>query len=126
MLRAGRPAVCRGADTPDVERARAAGTRHAAEPRRAVDFRRMSRVFSVATGRRTKWMVVVVWVIVAAIAGSFAGKFEEGQENEQSSFLPGNAESVRALEQTERFPSGDNAPVVVVYRNDDGLTQADL
>jgi len=73
-----------------------------------------------------KWVVVLVWVVIAAIGGSFAGKFEEGQENEQSSFLPGNAESVQALEQTKRFPSGDNAPVVVVYRAGGGLSRDDL
>src|SRR4051794_30594853 len=87
----------------------------------------MSRALTFATGRRMKWVVVVVWILLAAIGGSFAGKFEDGQENEQSSFLPGNAESVKALEQTKRFPSGDNAPVVVVYRADDGrLTRDDL
>ena len=46
-------------------------------------------------------------LVVLFVAGSFAGKFEEAQKNEQSSFLPGNAESVKALEQTKRFPPGE-------------------
>ncbi|UGS35710.1 Apo-petrobactin exporter [Capillimicrobium parvum] len=74
-----------------------------------------------------KWVVVAAWIVLAGIGASFAGKFEQGQKNEQSSFLPGSAESVKALEQTKRFPSGDNAPVVVVYRAGDGrLTRDDL
>jgi putative drug exporter of the RND superfamily len=85
----------------------------------------MGRVLAFAAGRRTKWLVVVGWVLIAVVAGSFAGKFEKGQKNEQSSFLPGDAESVRALDQTERFASGDNAPVVVVYQREGGLTAAD-
>jgi RND superfamily putative drug exporter len=85
----------------------------------------MANLLAFASGRRAKWLVLVAWVVFAAIAGSFASKFEEGQENEQSSFLPGGAESVRALEQTKRFSSGDNAPVIVVYRRAAGLTDAD-
>ncbi|MFN8205494.1 MAG: MMPL family transporter [Solirubrobacteraceae bacterium] len=87
----------------------------------------MTRALTFATGRRTKWAVVAVWLIIAAVAGQFAGKFEEGQKNQQSSFLPGNAESVKALELTKRFPSGENAPVVVVYQAREGrLTDQDL
>jgi RND superfamily putative drug exporter len=87
----------------------------------------VTRALTFATGRRTKWAVVVVWLVIAAVAGQFAGKFEEGQKNEQSSFLPGDAESVRALEQTKQFPSGDNAPVVVVYQAREGrLSAGDL
>jgi RND superfamily putative drug exporter len=85
----------------------------------------MANLLAFASGRRAKWLVLLAWVVFAAVAGSFAGKFEDGQENEQSSFLPGGAESVRALEQTERFRSGDNAPVIVVYRRAGGLTAAD-
>jgi putative drug exporter of the RND superfamily len=86
----------------------------------------MARLLAFAAGRRAKWLVLVAWVVFVAVAGSFAGKFEDGQKNEQSSFLPGDAESVRALDQTKRFPSGDNAPVIVVYRRDGGLTGADV
>jgi RND superfamily putative drug exporter len=85
----------------------------------------VTRALTFATGRRTKWAVVVVWLVIAAVAGQFAGKFEEGQKNEQSSFLPGDAESVRALEQTKQFPSGDNAPVVVVYQAREGRLSAE-
>jgi RND superfamily putative drug exporter len=85
----------------------------------------MANLLAFAAGRRAKWFVLIAWVVFAAIAGSFANKFEQGQENEQSSFLPGNAESVRALDQTKRFASGDNAPVIVVYRRAGGLTAAD-
>ena len=56
---------------------------------------------------------------------SQAGKFEQAQKNETSSFLPGSAESVKALEQIKRFPGGEQAPAVIVYERRSGLTAAD-
>ena len=57
-----------------------------------------------------------------AAVGPFSGKFEDAQENESTSFLPGDAESVKALEAIERFPGGEVAPAVTVIERDGGLT----
>src|SRR5512144_3018684 len=85
----------------------------------------MARLLSLAAGRRTRWLVVLAWIVIGGVAGSFAGRFEEAQKNEPSSFLPGKAESVEALEQLKRFPSGEVTPAVAVYRRGSGLTSAD-
>ena len=45
------------------------------------------------TGRVTKWVVLAFWIIAVVVLGSFAGKLTEVQNNEASSWLPGNAES---------------------------------
>ena len=58
-------------------------------------------------------------------AGCFSGKFEDAQENETASFLPGKAESVKSLEAVKRYPGGELAPAVIVYERDGGLTAAD-
>src|SRR5215218_10066426 len=57
-------------------------------------------------------------VIFAFAAGSVAGKFEDAQENETSSFLPGGAESVEVVEQVKRFPAGEVANAVTVIARD--------
>jgi putative drug exporter of the RND superfamily len=87
----------------------------------------MSRVFSLPAGRRAKWVVFFVWmaVMVGSIAADLPGKFTDAEDNESTSFLPGDAESTKALEVTERLNEGDVAPTVVVYRRDGGLTEAD-
>ncbi len=83
------------------------------------------RVLTFAAGRRAKYAVLVAWLLIAAIAGSYAGKLEDAEKNEPSSFLPGNAESVAALNALKRFRSGETVAAVIVYRRPSGLTAAD-
>ena len=50
---------------------------------------------------------------------------ENTQKNETSSFLPGGAESVKALDAVKQYPGGEIAPAVIVYQRDGGLTPRD-
>jgi len=85
----------------------------------------MRRALQFPAGRRSKFVVLVAWLLIFAVAGAFAGKFESAQKNEPSSFLPGSAESVKALAKADEFPSGEATPAVVVYRRDGGLRARD-
>lgn len=78
------------------------------------------------TGRVTKWLVLGFWIIAVAGLGSFAGKLTEVQNNEASSWLPGSAESTRAIEKLEPFQDPNAIPTVLVYERPGGLTQEDL
>ena len=86
---------------------------------------RSMNLFAVPAGRTAKWVVFFVTLVVFAGFASQGGKFEQAQKNETSSFLPGSAESVKALKQIERFPGGEEAPAVIVYERPSGLTGAD-
>src|SRR4051812_27869007 len=81
--------------------------------------------FAVPAGRTAKWVVFFVTLVVFAGFASQGGKFENAQKNETSSFLPGSAESVKALKQIERFSGGEEAPAVIVYERPSGLTGED-
>jgi RND superfamily putative drug exporter len=87
----------------------------------------MASMLTKAAGRKMKWVVAAVWLL--AIVGSFAAnlpaKFSDAEENESTSFLPGDAESTTALAASKRFQGGELAPLVIVYRRDGGLTVAD-
>ncbi len=85
----------------------------------------LNRLFAIPAGRRSKWVVLGVALIVFVVAGSFAGKFEGVQKNDPPSYLPGKAESLKTLDQLEKFPSGRRVDAVVVYRRGAGLTAAD-
>jgi RND superfamily putative drug exporter len=87
----------------------------------------VTRLFSLPAGPVAKWVVFFVWIaaVVGTIAADLPGRFTDAEENESTSFLPGDAESTKALEITEQLNDGDVAPTVVVYRRDGGLTQAD-
>src|SRR4051812_3859418 len=72
-------------------------------------------------GRRAKFFVLLAALLVAGgVGGAFAGKFEKAQKNETSSFLPGDTESVRALDAVKRFPGGETAAAVTVVRQAGG------
>ena len=78
------------------------------------------------TGPVTKWLVLVFWVVAVGILGSFAGKLADVQNNEASSWLPGSAESTKALDKLEAFQDPNDMPTVVVYEKQSGtLDDAD-
>src|SRR3954452_17106184 len=78
------------------------------------------------TGHVTKWVVLAFWVIVVIAAGSVASKLSDVQDNQASSWLPGSAESTKALDKLGPFQSQNDIPTVMVYSKDSGLTKADL
>src|SRR3954469_15810656 len=78
------------------------------------------------TGHVTKWVVLAFWVIVVVAAGSVASKLSDVQDNQASSWLPGSAESTKALDKLAPFQSENDIPTVLVYSKDSGLTKADL
>ncbi|HSC49641.1 MAG TPA: MMPL family transporter [Gaiellaceae bacterium] len=83
------------------------------------------RLLAFPAGRRAKWAVLVGWILILVGIAPFAARFEQAQKNDPSSFLPGDAESLRALEASKQFRGGDATPAVVVYRRAAGLTPAD-
>ena len=88
---------------------------------------RLRRLSAVPAGRVGKWIVLLAWVVILVIAANPGSKFEDAQENESTSFLPGDAESTKVLEQLDRFDraEGEQADAVIVYARDGGLTAAD-
>ena len=71
--------------------------------------------------RRSGW-----WACSSPSAANLPGKFTDAEKNESTSFLPGDAESTKALQATEDLQGGELAPAVIVYRRASGLTPADL
>jgi RND superfamily putative drug exporter len=85
--------------------------------------------FTFPAGRRSKWVVFALWFLVIFVAAGPAElptKFEEAENNEATSYLPGDAESTAALNATEELQNGEIAPAVVVFRRQSGLTPGDF
>ena len=87
----------------------------------------MSKLLTFASGRRVKWIVALAWLVVflGVNGAGLPAKYTDAQENESTSFLPGDAESTKALQATEELQGGENAAAVAVYRREGGLTAAD-
>jgi len=85
-------------------------------------------IFAVAAGPRAKWVVFLVWLVGIFIAvgpAQLPTKFTDAENNESTSYLPGDAESTKALSATEDLQGGELAPAVIVYHRESGLTAAD-
>ncbi|MEV2253648.1 MMPL family transporter [Streptomyces sp. NPDC050147] len=75
-------------------------------------------------GRRTKWLVVLFWLVVIVAAAPLAQKLTDAQDNQASSWLPGSAESTQVLDISEEFRP-EQIPAIIVYARDGGLTSED-
>ncbi len=82
-------------------------------------------VANLVTRRRIKYLIIVFWLVVVALAGPLAGKLAGVEKNEAKSWLPGSAESTKVLEIQSSFASPNTIPTVLVYERSSGLTEAD-
>ena len=91
---------------------------------------RVRQLLSVASGRRTKWAVLVFWLLMLGVFGSLSGKLTGAEQNNIQAWLPGSAQSTKVLALQARLQSPNVFTAVVVYdRPADGhflpLTSAD-
>ncbi|MGW2616333.1 MMPL family transporter [Streptomyces sp. NPDC001500] len=81
-------------------------------------------VAHLVCGRRAKWLVLGLWVVVLLLTAPFASKLTGAQDNDAASWLPGSAESTQVLQISQEFRP-EQIPAVVVYARDGGLTAQD-
>ncbi|MBB4950697.1 RND superfamily putative drug exporter [Kitasatospora gansuensis] len=77
-------------------------------------------------GRVGKWVVLALWAVLLVPALMLAGQLGDVEKNDNSAWLPGNAESTKVVERAERFQLGDTLPAIVIYDRAEGVTPADL
>ncbi|GAA4324326.1 RND superfamily putative drug exporter [Actinomadura luteofluorescens] len=86
---------------------------------------RTHRLAGLIAGRRTKWAVLALWVVLLAALGPLAGKLGDVEKNDAASWLPAGAESTRVVELQERFRKDETMLAVIVYERSGGITAAD-
>lgn len=59
-------------------------------------------------------VLILVWLAVTAIGGQTFGKVSEVTTNDQTTFLPADAESTRALELGEGFSDDESVPATLI------------
>ncbi|MFH8367132.1 MMPL family transporter [Streptomyces sp. NPDC018031] len=101
------------------ERDPAAGAR-----RHAPDHGRGRGVARLVCGRRTKWLTLLLWLVVIVALAPLATRLTDAQDNDAQSWLPGSAESTQVLETSKEFRP-EVVHAVVIYARDAGLTAAD-
>ncbi|MBA3266567.1 MAG: MMPL family transporter, partial [Nocardioidaceae bacterium] len=83
------------------------------------------RLAGALTSTTTKWMALVFWVALTAFAVPLSD-LTEIESNDAISWLPGSAESTRALEQLASFQDPNQLDAVVIYERQGGLTGNDV
>lgn len=75
----------------------------------------MSALASFVSGRRTKWAVLVIWLLAVALMSSFGSKLADVTSDETASFLPADAESTEVQQLLkDRFPGGETTIGLIV------------
>ncbi len=85
----------------------------------------MGRVWGLPAGRRSKFGVLIVGLLVCLALASQAGKLNAAASGGGASDLPHASEAGRFNRATEAFGSKDVLPAVIVFRRDAGLTARD-
>jgi RND superfamily putative drug exporter len=83
------------------------------------------RMAHLVCGRRGKWVVLVLWVIVLVALAPLASKLNDAEKNDAASWLPGKAESTKVLQLQKDFVP-ESAPAVIIYTRPGGLTPSDV
>ena len=84
----------------------------------------LSRVASFVTGRRSRWVVLGVWLLLFAAMLPLSAKLPEVTEENYGRPDGSQSKEVGDL-LAEAFPGGDTSPALLVYRREGGLTDAD-
>ncbi|GAA4468155.1 MMPL family transporter [Phytohabitans houttuyneae] len=78
------------------------------------------------SGRRTKFLAIALWLVIASAVGPLAVKLADVVTDDAVAWLPRTAEATQAFERAEAaFPGSDRLVAVAVYARDAGLTDAD-
>ncbi|WP_422390662.1 MMPL family transporter [Arthrobacter sp. N1] len=71
-------------------------------------------------------VVVLIWLVGAAVGGPTFGRLEEVSSNDQASFLPASAESTEAGELQQQFSDSEAIPAVIVAESGTEIAQQEL
>ena len=87
----------------------------------------MRKLACIVTGRRGKWLVLVVWLIAVFALFPVGSKLSDVTTDDTESFLPASAESTEVVQPPRRGLPRRARPTtaIVVYKRDGGLTAAD-
>ncbi len=85
-----------------------------------------NRLSGIPSGRRGKWVILALWLILTIGVVPLAGRLQSVEENDAAAFLPDSAESLDVALFEEQLQQGDRMPAVVVYHRAGGLTETDL
>jgi RND superfamily putative drug exporter len=76
-------------------------------------------------GRWVPWLVIGLWVVLAAVMVPLSGKLSSVTKDRAVDALPASAESTKVAALEDRLPGGEDNTFVFVYHRAGGVTDAD-
>ncbi|MCB0878717.1 MAG: MMPL family transporter [Thermoleophilia bacterium] len=89
---------------------------------------RIGNIAARVAGRRAKWFVIAIWVLLAVASGPVQGLLEEKSTNSSTNFLPESADSTKVAElvdDTAVFDTGEAVPAIIVFQSPGGKGRID-
>ena len=86
----------------------------------------MAPLARFVAGRRTKWIVPIIWLVLVVAFAPLGSKLADATDDRTEAQLPKGAESTEVLKlQADRFKSGQTTTGLIIYQRDGGLTDRD-
>ncbi|GLY84029.1 MMPL family transporter [Actinoallomurus iriomotensis] len=83
------------------------------------------RLLRLLTSRRTKWLVLGVWLVLLMAGGTLGGRLQSVTQNTAEAYLPGSAEATQVIRLQDKVHKEDGMLAVVSYERRSGITPAD-
>lgn len=84
-----------------------------------------SRLAGLGVGRRSKWFVLVGWLVLLMVGGMLAGRLQGVVKNNADAYLPGSAEATQVIKLQDKVRKDDSTLAVISYERRTGITDTD-
>jgi RND superfamily putative drug exporter len=84
-----------------------------------------SRLARIPAGRRTKWLVLIAWLVLLMAGGALGGKLQSVTKNNADAYLPGSAEATQVIKLQAKVHQNDQMLAIISYERRSGITPAD-
>ncbi len=84
-----------------------------------------SRLAGIPSGRRTKWLVLIAWLVLLMAGGALGGKLQSVTQNNADAYLPGSAEATQVIKLQSKIRKDDSMLTIVSYERKSGITPQD-
>jgi RND superfamily putative drug exporter len=75
----------------------------------------LHRITDFSSSRRGKWIVIAIWLVLAAVVVPLAPSLSEVTNNDSSTFLPNDAETTEVDRLLEEGLPSDTTPALLVF-----------
>ena len=87
----------------------------------------LQSLLRMPSGRRGKWVVLAIWLLIGLFAFGTASKLYNVEQNNADAYLPHSAQSTQVIDYIEHAPGAppSSDAAIVLYLNESGITAAD-